>query len=352
MSQRKNITQKDVAQALGVHSSTVSRVMNPDTRHMVSAEVAQRVLKAVRELGYRPNKIASTLRTRRSNTVGVILPDISNPVFPPMLSGIEDTLAEKGYVPLVANAGRDRARQRLVIDQMLGRQVDGLILAAVERRDRILDHCLEEGIPVVAVNRSEDIGRVSSVVSDDRLGMRLAVEYLVGLGHRRIGHIAGPQTISTGYMRKLGFIESARSCGLADDECCIVECSAYSREAGRVACTELLLKFPSVTAIAAGNDLIALGCYDTLREQGRVCPDEISVVGYNDMPMLDLIAPPLTTIHIPLHEMGVQAAKLILGSIVRTQKSGINVMLRPELVVRGSTAVPPSSPETSRAITT
>ena len=337
MSQRKRLTLEDLARRLGVHSSTVSRVMNPQTRHLISKEVAQRVLDAAAGLDFRPNRIASSLRTRRSHTIGVVLPDITNPLFPPILLGIERVLSESGYVALVANAGSDSAHQRFVVDQMLARQVDGLILATVTRRDPVLAHCLKDGIAVVTVNRSEAQGKVPDVVCDDRIGMRLTVDHLVGLQHRHIAHIAGPQTLSTGRLRKQGFVAAMKVHGL---EACMVQADAFTRECGRAACDEILRQFPAVTAIAAGNDLIALGCYDALRAAKRRCPEDISLVGHNDMPLADMLAPPLTTIRIPHHEMGAQAARLLLDQICGVHNGPIHIVMRPELVVRESTALP------------
>jgi len=337
MPQRKRSTLKDLAHRLGVHYSTVSRVINPATRHLISADVARRVLDAVAEHGYRPNRMASSLRTRRSHTIGVVLPDISNPVFPPIVLGIEKVLAENGYVALVANAGSDRAQQRFVVDQMLARQVEGLILATVTRHDPVLAHCLEDGIAVITVNRSEEKDAVPCVVSDDRLGMRLTVNHLVGLGHRHIAHIAGPQTLSTGYLRRQGFVAAMKAHGL---EPRVVRADAFTRERGRAACAAILDEFPGITAIAAGNDLMALGCYDALRAAGRRCPEDMSVVGHDDMPLADMLAPPLTTIRIALHEMGAQAAQLLLGHIHGARSGASRIVLPPELVVRGSTAAP------------
>jgi LacI family transcriptional regulator len=311
--------------------------MNPETRHLISEEVAHRVLKAAEGLDFQPNRIASSLRTRRSHTIGVVLPDITNPLFPPILLGVEKVLSENGYVALVANAGSDRAHQRFVVDQMLARQVDGLILATVTRSDPVLAHCLKDGIAVVTVNRSEAQGRAPDVVCDDRVGMRLTVDHLVGLGHRHIAHIAGPQTLSTGRLRKQGFIAAMKAHGL---EAYMVQAEGYTRECGRAACEAILQQFPAVTAIATGNDLTALGCYDALRAAHRRCPEDISLVGHNDMPLADMLAPPLTTIRIPHHEMGAQAARLLLDHISGKQHGAIHIVLPPELVVRGSTAPP------------
>lgn len=341
---QQRMTLKRLAAVLGVHSSTVGRVMDPQTRHMVSEEVAQRILKEAAGHGYRPNKIAAALRTRRSNIVGVMLPDISNPVFPPILLGIEDALRKQGYVAIVTNAGEDRAQQRFVVDQLLARQVDALILATVTRDDSILDYCLASGVTTVTVNRGEDMNRVSSVVNDEVEGMRLAVDHLVGLGHRRIVHFVGPQNLSTGFLRREGFITAMAAHGVSHQDLCFVECSAYSREAGRLACDEALAHYPDATAILAANDLLALGCYDSLRAHGLRCPQDMSVVGHNDMPFADLVDPPLTTIRIRHHEMGVQAAQLILRRLQNDAVAEMEIRLKPELVLRGSSGAPRAGP--------
>jgi LacI family transcriptional regulator len=338
--QQQKMTLKRLAALLGVHSSTVGRVMDPETRHMVSEEVAQRVLKEAASFGYHPNQIAAALRTRRSNIVGVMLPDITNPVFPPILLGIEDALRQHGYVAIVANAGEDRAQQRFVVDQLLARQVDALILATATRNDATLDYCLASGVPTVTVNRREDASRVSSVVSDEADGVLLAVNHLVALGHRRIVHLVGPQNLSTGYLRKAGFVAAMAAHGMAKEALLLAECGAYSREAGRLGCDEALARFPGATAIVAGNDLLALGCYDSLRLHGLRCPQDISVVGHNDMPFADLVNPPLTTVRIRLHEMGAQAAQLLLRRLQKGEPGEMEIRLKPQLVVRGSSAPP------------
>jgi len=340
MPERKRLTLKDLAAEIDVHYSTVSRVMNPATRHLVADEVAARILQLAEQRGFRPNRIAAGLRTQRSGLVGVVLPDIANPVFPPILAGIESVLARDGYVPIVVNAGTDKARQRFVIDQMVGRQVEGLVLATAERDDPILDYCLKLGIPVVMVNRGEPAERASCVVSDSMLAMRLTVDHLASLGHRRIGHIAGPDSTSTGHLRREGFLQAVKRHRLRRGDYAVVEAASYSREAGREACAELFRSFPDLTAIAAGNDLVAMGCYDYLRAHRIRCPDDVSVVGHNDMPFVDALTPPLTTIRIAVHEMGEQAATLLLQKIGKPEAPVVSVTLTPELVVRGSTAAP------------
>ncbi|SOZ10759.1 LacI family DNA-binding transcriptional regulator [Cupriavidus taiwanensis] len=340
MPERKRLTLKDLAAEIDVHYSTVSRVMNPATRHLVAEDVAARVLAVAEARGFSPNRIAAGLRTQRSGLIGVVLPDIANPVFPPILAGIEVVLAQQGYVPIVVNAGSDKGRQRFVIDQLLGRQVEGLVLATAEREDPVLEYCLARHVPVVTVNRGEGSNSVSSVVSDSVRAMQLTVDHLMELGHRRIGHIAGPASLSTGFLRREGFIQAVRRHRLRRADWHVVEASSYSRNAGRVACAQLMTVFPALTAIAAANDLVAMGCYDYLREQGLRCPDDISVIGHNDMPFVDALTPPLTTIRIAVHEMGEEAARLLLRKISKPASDPVTVQLQPHLIVRGSTAAP------------
>jgi LacI family transcriptional regulator len=336
----ERFTVNDVAKKAGVHPSTVSRALNPATRHRLTEEVANRVIAVAAEMGYVPNGLATSLRTRRSETIGVVLPDITNPVFPPILEGLEAGLAEHGYIAMVANAGDDPARQRLVVERLLARQVDGLILATVTRHDPIIDLCLKAKVPVVVVNRHEMDHRASFVISDDTRGMRLAVDHLVALGHRHIAHIAGPQSLSTGRGRFEGFVAAMAAHGLTSAPQQIVPAAQFTREAGREACLTLLTQAPEITAIVAANDLLALGVYDALPQRGLRCPDDISVVGHNDMPFVDMVAPPLTTIRIRHREMGAQAARLLLRVIRRESEGGVDIVLKPDLVVRASSGPP------------
>lgn len=335
-------TLKQIAEATGVHTSTVSRALDPQKRHLVADDVADRIASVAQSLGYQPNRVATSLRTGRSQLVGVLLPDIANPVFAPILSGIAETLATEGYSPIVADAGNDSSQQIAFVDNLLNQRVDGIILATVSRDDDVVGHCLARGLPVVLVNRFEFRDRVSSVVSDDELGMRLAVDHLVSNGHHHIGHVSGPLGTSTGLLRRDGFARAMARHGLPAQ---IEEASHFTREAGVVPSRALIAGTPGLTAIVAANDLLALGTFDAMRSLGLRCPDDISVVGHNDMPLVDLISPPLTTIRIGHREMGRRAAKMLLGEIDNPDAAVRHVILQPELVVRASTA-PLQMPET------
>jgi LacI family transcriptional regulator len=333
------VTLKQVAEAAGVHFSTVSRALNPATRARVKPQIAARVLQTAEQLGYRANVLASSLRTRRSCVVGMVVPDIMSLLFPPILEGIEATLLKEGYMTIVANSANDPARHQRILSGMIERQVDGLILATATLRGPVLDEVIEARAPVVLINRTNESGVAPAVINDDIRGIGLAVRHLAALGHRRIAHIAGPRWLSTGMMRLRGFNLAISELSLADSKPPVIEAEAFTREAGCTACLGLIASYPDITAIVAANDLLALGCYDAFAESHITCPSDISVTGYNDAPFVDMVSPPLTTVRIKQHEMGVAAARLLLARM-NGQEVKADVLLRPELVLRRSTTAP------------
>jgi LacI family transcriptional regulator len=331
------VTIRDVARAAGVHVSTVSRALSPEKRSLISDEVLRVVEEAAQRLGYRPNRAASALRTGRTHTIGVLVPDITNAVFPPILQGIEASAAARGYFVFVANVV-DPALARPVLERMLAQRVDGVILATATRDDPLVDFITRAGMSAVLVNRADEAGRLPAVVSDDRLAMKLAVDHLVGLGHKRIAHLAGPQSIPTGAGRALGVEQAMRGHRLKPFR--VVECAAFTREAGAVAMKQMLAAGAAPQAVVCSNDLIALGAYDALRDAGLRVPQDISVTGHNDMPLVDMVDPPLTTIRLPHRELGWRSAEMLFEEIDGAAMSASTVVLRPELVVRKSTAAP------------
>ncbi|WP_246088669.1 LacI family DNA-binding transcriptional regulator [Phreatobacter stygius] len=337
---RSRVNLRRLADEVGVHPSTVSRALDPTKRHLVADDVADRITTAARQLGYRPNPVAASLRTRRSTLVGVLVPDITNPVFSPIISGIAEILGAEGYSTIVADAGTEFGPRMALIDELIARRVDGLVLATVSRDDPMLEHCLAEGVHVVLVNRADDSDRASSVVSDDVAGMRVAVEHLYQLGHRVIGHLAGPSTLSTGHLRRVGFEQAMQDHGLAVPPAAIVEAASYDRDEGERATARLLQAYPGLTAIAAANDLLALGAYKALAARGLRCPADVSVVGHNDMPLVDMVEPPLTTIRIGPRDMGRDAARLLLERMTGSALPIRRIVLAPDLVFRASTAAP------------
>ena len=333
-------TIKDVAEKCGVHPSTVSRALSGAMSHLVAPDVARRIRAAAAALGYQPNVTAAGLRTGRSGLIGVLAPDIADPGFPPVLSGITETLGAEGYATIVVDVGPDRSRQQELVDRLIARGVDGLVLATVALNDPVVGHCLAASIPVMLVNRTDMGRKLSAVVTDDAAGMRLAVDHLVNLGHIRIGHIAGPQAVSTGALRRAGFKAAAVSAGLPAQNIMIETARAYTREEGRLAALRLLDRKLAPTAIVAANDLLALGIYDALAARDLRCPADVSVVGHNDMPYVDMLSPPLTTVRIAQRSMGNHAARLLLDGITDPTARRERVVLEPVLIVRGSTAKP------------
>jgi len=331
---------KQVAELAGVHVSTVSRALNATTRSMVVAEAVARVMKAAKKLGYRLDPVAASLRTGKSKLVGILVPDIATSVFTPILTGATERLSALGYSVIVAYVGNDSEAQLDLAHGLMARRVDGLILATVSRDDPLAAFCIEEGLPTVLVNRAEKDTRLSAVVSDDILGMQLAVDHLVELGHRNIGHLAGPGEHSTGFLRRRGFIQALSQHGLDGNAASCEVASTYTREAGADATRRMLNAHPEVTAIAAANDLLALGAYDVLRERGLECPRDLSIVGHNDMPLVDMVHPALTTVQISHREMGRQAADLLQQAMEKMDSSIRNVVLPSKLIIRSSTTVP------------
>jgi LacI family transcriptional regulator len=340
---RASVTIRDVARLAEVHPGTVSRALNEQTRALVNPDTAQRVLRAAQELGYRPNPIARGLKTNRSYTVGVLIPDLTNPLFPPIMRGIEDSLGEAGYTSLIVNTDNDPGRERLQMATMRARQVDGFITATARLDTELLAEAVAGGGPIVLVNRSLENGSLPAVTVDDRQGIALAVDHVVALGHELVGHVAGPQNVSTGHRRHLGFLEAMRRHGLAAPTSRVSFCRAFAEDEGARACAELLDRSPELTAIVAANDRLAMGCYDALEARGLHCPEDLSITGFNDMPFIDRLRPPLTSVRVPQREIGIVAAELLLEQLIDETRPHEEILLEASLVVRGSTAAPPQS---------
>jgi LacI family transcriptional regulator len=335
-------TLRDVADRAGVHPGTASRALNTATRGLVNGNTAQRVLDAAEELGYRPNPIARGLKTNRSYTIGVLIPDITNPLFPPMVRGIEDRLGDGGYTALIANTDNDPDLERRDWEAMRDRQVDGIITATARHQDAVIGDIVASNVGLVLVNRRLEGEPIAAAVADDRRGIELAVEHLVELGHRQIAHVAGPLDLSTGRDRHDAFVDAIASAGLDPDPDLIEVADYFTEGPGARACAALFDRGKPFTAIVAGNDLIALGCYDVLSERGIDCPGEMSVVGFNDMPFADRFHPPLTTVRIHHYAIGAAAGELLLEQLTDPDAEPRQVLLEPELVVRGSTGPPPA----------
>jgi LacI family transcriptional regulator len=334
----KAVTIRDVAAALGVNPSTVSRALNPNTQGMITTDVVTRVNKMARKMGYYPNRVAAALVQRRSYTIGVLIPDLMNPVFPPMIRGLQDTLDKEGYTVIVANSDGHEEYEKTAYRKFRERAIDGFIMATALYRDALVDECVTQNLPLVLMNRTVESGNVNSVINDDAAGIRMAIDHLVSLGHTHIAHIAGPQNTSTGRTRLTEFNDHLKSLGLEAGQ--VFEARNYSIEEGRRLAVEMLSTGQRPGAVIGANDLVALGCIDAIEDAGLGCPSDISVMGFDDIPFMDRMTPALTTIAIPQYEIGVIAAQSLLKQLGESDTKITVTRLQPGLIVRASTAPP------------
>ena len=334
-------TIRDVARRAGVHPATASRALNPALPGRIAEPTAARVRDAADALGYRPDPTARSLRTRRSGIAGVVVPDLTNPVLPPIVRGIEETLWGAGLACLVADTDNDVEREAVAVRELVARRCDGLIVASATRTSATVRALARVGTPAVLVTRDVERAGLPFVGGDDAAGVEAAVEHLAGLGHERIGYLSGPAGLSTTQTRLRAVRRAIAGAGLGEG-LVVAEATAYTIAAGRVAAGAMLAAHGEVTAILAGNDMLALGVYEALAAAGLRCPDDVSVAGHNDMPLVDRIAPPLTTVAIPRYEIGVLAARRLLARLGADggDPGPRRALLPVTLVVRGSTAPP------------
>jgi LacI family transcriptional regulator, galactose operon repressor len=346
---KRRATLKDVARAAGVHLSTVSRALNPRTRHLLTPAVVERIREISRDLDYRPNAAAHSLRTNRTRTIGVVVPDITNPVFPPIIRGIEDALAKRSYVAILANTDGRLDQEAEIADLLRARGVDGLVLASVERQDKAVSRLFAEGLPIVTANRRVEDQAVSSVVNDEDSGILDVLRHLVRLGHRTVANIAGPQAMSTGVARYRAFESHRRALALDDSPDLVEFAAGFNEEEGGARTEALLRRRSDFSALVCANDRLAIGAIDALRHHGLDCPRDISVTGYNDMPLVDRLSPALTTVRIQQYEVGFDAANMLVDLIdtPADERQPKHVVRPVELIVRASTAAPAKARDAS-----
>ncbi|SIS77938.1 transcriptional regulator, LacI family [Roseivivax lentus] len=329
----------DIASAAGVHPSTVSRVLRADPRGRISESVAERVREMAKTLGYRPDAVAASLRTGSTQTIGVIVHDIEDPVYPPILRGIEQRLLERGFMTVVGNTGYDPHAEAEMFEQMANRMVDGVILGTTRLQDPVVQRAQELGVPLVSVLRSTEHLECSAVVNDCASGMRELVDAVVAHGHRDIAVIAAPQDLSTARDRLSGLRAGLAAHGLEVPEERLFTVERMDVEAGRRAASTLLERRPDPPqVIMAVNDLVAIGAIQACRARGLRVPDDISITGYNDIPLVDMIDPPLTTVAMNLSEIGMRSADCLLDRLSAPEAEPQLTRVRPELRLRESLA--------------
>ncbi|HYF19737.1 MAG TPA: LacI family DNA-binding transcriptional regulator [Ramlibacter sp.] len=332
-----SVTIQDIARAAGVHAASVSRALR-GLPGEVSEDTRRRILKIAERMGYQPNVLAASLRTRQTNLVAIIVTDIGNPVVGPMIQGLEAHLRRHQLLCMVVQTAPSAAERRDIIVQLANRRVAGLAVLAAEKSDAMLEEIARRQLPTVLVNRGFGESRFPSVVNDERASVELVLRHLSELGHQRIAHIHGPLTASTGIGRHEAFQVLAPQYGFKRPV--VLEAGAFTREAGAEAARRLLKRRGErPTALFASNDLLALGALAVLKDEGIRVPKDMSLVGHNDMPLVDLVEPPLTTVRVAVERMTEEAAR-ILWCALNEQQAASSVVLPPTLVVRGSTAPP------------
>lgn len=331
-----------VAEEAGVSVSTVSQVLGGN--RPVSARTRSKVEAAIKKLDYRPHPGARSLRSQRTESVALIVPDITNPFYPLVAAGMQDVLLPAGYLLSVNDAALPSANISAVLRHVLARRVDGIALGTYGLSDEDLARIAESGTRVVALGRDVQIAGSDYVESDDEGGFVKLVEHLLSLGRRRIAFIGGEESAHPNQLRVRGWRTTLEAAGLPPAEDDLVF-TAFTREGGRAGVDALYARRADWDAIVCANDLIAIGAVDRLRERGVSVPGEVAVTGYDDIDAASLITPGLTTVENPAREIGRTAARLLLTRLAETEE-GVptqHITLSNRLVVRDSTA--PSTPD-------
>ena len=330
-------TSHDVAKKAGVSVATVSRVLNGSP--LVTESARHKVLRAVKVLNYQPNRAAQRLRAGRSHVIGLIISDIQNPFFTSIVRGIEDVAHQHDYSLVLCNSDEDPEKEKLYINVMRSEEVAGVILASASEANPQVDDLIAYNIPVVAIDRQIDNRQIDSVLAANINGARAATNHLIQLGHRCIGFVGLPLTRTPGKERYEGYRRALREHNLpvSHDFVCIADAK---QQGGYESARDILTQQPCVTALFVANNLMTLGALDAIRERGLKIPDDISIIGFDDMPWANLLQPPLTAIAQPTYELGKRAAEMLLGRLKERDKPVTHEHLETRLIVRGSTSQP------------
>ncbi len=314
--------------------TTVSRVLNnlPNVR----PEVRERVLEAVQALHYHPSRTARRLRAKRSSVIGLIIPDIQNPFFTSVARGIEDAAHRRDYSVVLCNSDENADKERLYVEVMCAESVAGVILATTSDGSPSVSLLMDCGIPFAAVDRTIAGADVDTVLVSNTEAVLDAVSHLLDLGHRRIGYISLPLNLTVGSERHTGYWQAYERRGLTVAPELIRIGDAHQASGYRCA-LELLSLAPPITALFVANNLMTLGALDAIHECGARVPDQLSLIGFDDMPLAAYLQPPLTTVAQPTYQLGQKAAELLFDRIERPDKPVEVVRLKTSLVVRRST---------------
>lgn len=324
---------RDVAEHAGVSVSTVSHVIN-ETRH-VSTDTRQRVLGAMNTLNYQPNRLARSLRVKKTQTIGMIVPDSSNPFFSEIARHIEDYCFEQGYSVILCNSDGDLDKELFYANVLVEKQVDGILFVAVGLSEDNILKLNSQSIPIMLVDRHIPNLALDSVLADNRRGGWLATQHLIERGHTRIGCITGFSELTPSSERVIGYHEALEEHGISIDESLILQ-GDFHFKSGYDRTQEMLNMKRAPTAIFCCNDLMAIGAMRAAVERGLSIPTDLAVVGFDDIPIAQFVNPPLTSVKQPLKKLGRLSSQLL---IERIQQKDVNVaqhMLEVDLAVRQS----------------
>lgn len=340
-----SVTLRDVAEHVGRSVTTVSRALADYSD--VSPQTKEAVKIAVQELGYVPNITARQLQKQRTDTIGLLLPALnlrfSDPFFSEFLSAIVEQAKAAGFDLLVTTHTSADDEAETYLQYIRSRRVDGFILVRMARHDSRVKLLQEHNYPFVAFGRTEAPSDFPFVDEDSELGIRLIVDHLIALGHRRIGAIMEPAELSKSWFRMQGFINGLKANGIDYDQSLVRE-GGFRQRSGRLLGAQLLDMPDPPTAIVAGNDLIALGAMNAAHERGLVVGQDVSITGFDDIALAAYINPPLTTLHQPVHKIGTQICDMLIKLINRESLPQEQTVLSPELVVRESSGPPLDNP--------
>lgn len=326
---------REVAERADVSVTTVSHVVN-ETRP-VSQALRERVLTAMDELDYRPNRLARSLRRGETHTIGVIVPDSANPFFAEVARGVEDASFDERYSVILCNSDGDLEKELFYTNVLTAKQVDGILFVAAGVSTEHIRALQHDRVPLVVVDRTIPDVSVDEVLTDNTRGGEMVTRHLVDLGHRRIGCITGPSDVTPSADRVIGYQRALREAGMPVDERIIVR-GDFQYQSGYQAAGELLAIDDPPTAIFACNDLMAVGVISAARELGLRVPEDLSVAGFDDVHLASFANPPLTTIAQPKYEMGVLATRLLLERMQDHDTPPRHELLSTRLVIRQSTA--------------
>lgn len=328
---------EDIAKETGFSISTISRVLS-NSSYPVSDQIREKVLSVAKAMGYEPNIAARSLRTDRTNTIGIIVDDLLSPFTPPIVRGIQDYLNEHGFLSLIVNSDWDPDQEQDAIKTLLSRPVDGIIF--VEYSHQTTSDVLERSHkPRVFVHRLFGSPIKNSVVPDDYYGASLATEHLINLGHRRIGYINGPENWHTCRARLSGYQHTLTSHNL-DFDASLVQPGDWELESGYVAAENFLKLADRPTAIFAANDQMALGAIYAIQDAGLRVPEDVALVGYDNRNFTKTVRPSITTVSMPVIEMGGVAAELLLKQIAEGRKEEEEIKVKGQLIIRETCGAP------------